>query len=110
MLLNSQEMNQISEEMIKPKNYPIGSSKGKLLANEEILVRIMEKVSHSNLSMKEQNGSFIAPITRGISNNLNILCLYFGYPEPTEYHHSLTQSLRELYDDVHVVLAKTRLS
>lgn len=109
MLLNSQEMNQISEEMIKPKNYPIGSSKGKLLPNEEILVRIMEKVSHSNLSMKEQNGSFIAPITRGISNNLNILCLYFGYPEPTEYHHSLTQSLRELYDDVHVVLAKNQI-
>lgn len=109
VLLNSQETNQASEEMIKPKNYPIGCIKGKLLPNEEILVRIIEKVSHSDLSMKEQNGSFIAPITRGISNDLNILCLYFGYPDPTEYHHSLTQSLRELYDDVHIVLVKNQI-
>lgn len=43
MLLNSQEMNQISEEMMQTKELPHSSSKGKLLPNEEILVRIMEK-------------------------------------------------------------------
>lgn len=96
-------------EMIKPKNYAIGTNRLSLLPNEEVLIKIMDRISQSSLSTKEQNGAFIAPITRGISKDLNILCLYFGYPDPKEYHYNLVQGLQGLYEEIHIILMKDQI-
>ncbi|KAL6450039.1 SSY5 SPS-sensor serine protease component SSY5 [Candida maltosa Xu316] len=111
MVLNPTELTN-NMEMIKPKNFAIGSNENQYsLPNEDVLMRIIDKISHNHNinSSKDQNGSFIAPITRGISSNLNILCLYFGYPDPQEYHYNLIQGLRELYDDIHIILTKNQI-
>ncbi|CAH6721220.1 SPS-sensor serine protease component Ssy5p [[Candida] jaroonii] len=95
--------------IIKPQNFAIGCNDRKSLPNEDVLINIMNKMASSSIKIKEQNGSFIAPIVRGISKNLNILCLYFGYPNPTDYHLKLTQTLHDLYDDIHVVVVKNHI-
>ncbi|KAK6453771.1 peptidase S64 [Scheffersomyces xylosifermentans] len=107
--LNSRNSGQIPPTIVKPQNFAVGNNQGVALPNEDVLVRIIEKMSTTSISIKEQNGSFIAPITRGISKDLNILCLYFGYPDPTDYHYKLTQSLHELYDDIHVIVSKNQI-
>ncbi|KAK6463434.1 peptidase S64 [Scheffersomyces coipomensis] len=107
--LNSNNSNQIPQTMIKPQNFSIGNNNGTSLPNEDILVRIIDKIAKTSISVKEQNGSFIAPITRGISKDLKILCLYFGYPEPSDYHHKLTRSLHDLYDDIHILVMKNKI-
>ena len=88
--------------MVKPQNYAIGIDPDKSLPNEDLIEKIMKKIASTSISVKEQNGSFIAPIARGISNDLNILCLYFGYPNPTDLHSKLIQSLHGLYDDIQI--------
>lgn len=97
------------QTIVKPRNFAIGNNDGRSLPNENILLRIIEKISTTSISVKEQNGSFIAPIARGINSNLNILCLYFGYPNPSDYHKKLVQSLHGLYDDIHIVLTKNQI-
>lgn len=93
----------------KPQNYAIGVNTGETLPNEEVLTNIMNKIANTSLPIKEQNGSFIAPITRGISKELNILCLYFGYPNPTDYHLQLIQRLHELYDEIHFISMQNKI-
>ncbi|KAI5957083.1 SSY5 [Candida jiufengensis] len=95
--------------VMKPQNFAIGSSPTKNFPNEDVIRRIMDKMSQTNLSINEQNGSFIAPIMRGVSSNLSILCLYFGYPDPQDIHYKLTQSIHDLYDDIHVLVMKNRI-
>ncbi|KAG2734036.1 hypothetical protein G9P44_003561 [Scheffersomyces stipitis] len=107
--LNSRSSSVAPATITKPQNFAVGNNKGLSLPNEDVLERIIEKISSTAISMKEQNGSFIAPITRGLSKDLNILCLYFGYPDPTDYHYKLTQTLHELYDDIHVVVIKNQI-
>ncbi|ODV80290.1 peptidase S64 [Suhomyces tanzawaensis NRRL Y-17324] len=97
------------QSIVKPQNFAIGINQGLSLPNEDVLTRIIEKISKTFVSLKEQNGSFIAPIARGISNDLHILCLYFGYPNPTDYHVKLTQSLHGLYDDIHIIVMKNQI-
>lgn len=97
-----------SSSMIKPYNFAVGAN-GDSLPNEDTLCRIMERITTTSISIREQNGSFIAPILRGVSKELNVLCLYFGYPNPTDYHLTLTKTLHELYDDIHVLVMKNRI-
>lgn len=109
--LNSRDKpaNNPMQNMVKPQNYAIGIDPDKSLPNEDLIEKIMKKIASTSISVKEQNGSFIAPIARGISNDLNILCLYFGYPNPTDLHSKLIQSLHGLYDDIHVVIMKNQI-
>lgn len=93
-------------ELIKPQNYAIGCNDKKPLPNEDVIINIINKMASSQAQIKEQNGSFIAPIVRGISKSMNILTLYFGYPNPSDYHLKLTQSVHDLYDDIHVIVVK----
>ena len=98
------------QNIVKPQNYAIGINPDKSLPNEDLIEKITaKKIASTSISVKEQNGSFIAPIARGISNDLNILCLYFGYPNPTDVHSKLIQNLHGLYDDIHVVIMKNRM-
>lgn len=96
-------------DISKPQNYSIGINTGKALPNQDVLTNIINKITNTNLSVKEQNGSFIAPITRGISKQLNILCLYFGHPNPTDYHMHLIQRLHDLYDDIHFISIRNQI-
>lgn len=94
------------DSMVKPMNYAIGVNDGLELPNQEAISRIIAKIANSPLAVKEQNGSFIAPIARGIDKDMNILCLYFGYPTLKENHMRIVASVQELYEDVHVMLAR----
>lgn len=98
-----------SHSLIKPQNFAIGINHGESLPNEGSLETIMNRIASTPITIKDQNGSFIAPIVRGISKDLNILCLYIGYPNPNEYHTNLTKSLHDLYDDIHVLVVKNRI-
>ena len=100
---------QTSLIMSKPQNFPIGVNRNVSLPNEDVLERIMEKMALTSIPIKEQNGSFIAPIARGVSKDLNILCLYFGYPNPNEYHLKLSQTFYDMYEDVHVMVVKNQM-
>lgn len=95
--------------IVKPQNYSIGCNNQQSLPNEDVLVNIINKMASSSVKIKEQNGSFIAPIVRGISKTMNILTLYFGYPNPTDYHLKLTQTLHDLYDDIHIIVVKNQI-
>ena len=95
--------------MLKPCNYAIGVNDGKSLKNEESLRNIMAKIANHGFSLNEQNGSFIAPIARGISKDMNVLCLYFGYRSIGEHHSRIAASIQEFYDDIHVIVAKNKI-
>lgn len=92
-----------------PQNMAIGCNDGKPYPNEAILARILDRISCSPMRINEQNGSFIAPILRGISKSMCVICLYFGYPNIEDRHVREIASIRDLFDDVHVVLAKNRI-
>lgn len=98
-----------TQKMMKPQNFAIGINPNQSLPNEQLLEKIMGRIASTSISVKEQNGSFIAPIARGISKELNVLCLYFGYPNPTDAHSKLVQNLQELYDDIHVMVVKNQI-
>lgn len=107
---HSRNVSQLAlDTMVKPMNYAIGVNDGLELPNQEAISRIISKVANSPLSVKEQNGSFIAPIARGIDKDMNVLCLYFGYPTLTEYHSRIVSSVQGIYDDVHVMLVRNQI-
>lgn len=95
--------------MVRPQNYAIGVNDGMDFPNQDAISRIIEKVANSAFSLKEQNGSFIAPIARGIGKDMNVLCLYFGYPNLAEHHTRIMDSIQELYEDVHVLIVKNQI-
>ncbi|SGZ54510.1 CIC11C00000004731 [Sungouiella intermedia] len=99
----------LPDTMAKPTNFAIGINDGLELPNQEAISRIIAKVANSPLSVKEQNGSFIAPIARGIDKDMNVLCLYFGYPTLTDHHSRIVSSVQDLFEDVHVLLAKNQI-
>lgn len=93
----------------KPQNYAVGINGTLRLPNESVVHSIMNKMVSSSVSIKEQNGSFIAPILRGLGTKMNVMCLYFAYPNPTEYHYKLAKSLYDLYDDIHIMVVKNKI-
>lgn len=95
--------------MLKPVNFAIGVNDGHDLANQDTIAKIIQKIASSLIGLNEQNGSFIAPIARGISKDMNVLCLYFGYPTVTDQHQRIVHSIQELYEDIHVIVAKNRI-
>lgn len=92
---------------IKPTNFAIDCNR---LPNQEKLANIIDKLSKSSsLLISPQNGSFVAPITRGISSSFKILCLYCGFPNPSDFHSKSIMNIAELYDDIHVILVKNQI-
>ncbi|KAI5962608.1 SSY5 [Candida pseudojiufengensis] len=106
---NNNKRQELENLVLKPQNFAIGSGDTKNFPNVDVLRRIMDKMSQTNISINEQNGSFIAPIMRGVSHNLSVLCLYFGYPDPQDIHYKLTQTIHDLYEDIHVLVMKNRI-
>lgn len=99
----------LPQEMQKPQNYAVGSHKEHVLPNTGHLQRVMDRVAGSSASILNQNGSFLAPVARGVSPELSVLCLYFGTPQPSEAHWNLVPAIHELYDDIHVVIAQNHI-
>lgn len=99
----------LQDDMRKPQNYSIGNNDGSSLPNVDLLARIMNRIVTSNAKIHDQNGSFIAPIARGVASDMVVLCLYFGSPAPSENHWRLVPAIHELYDDIHVVIAKNHI-
>ncbi|RKP32502.1 peptidase S64 [Metschnikowia bicuspidata] len=95
--------------ILKPQNFAIGINNGQKLAHQDAITRIIAKIAGSDVGLNEQNGSFIAPIARGISKDMNVLCLYFGYSTLTDNHQRIVNSIQELYEDIHVIVAKNRI-
>lgn len=95
--------------ILKPQNFAIGINNGQKLAHQDAITRIIAKIAGSDVGLSEQNGSFIAPITRGISKDMNVLCLYFGYSTLTDNHQRIVNSIQELYEDIHVIAAKNHI-
>lgn len=93
----------------KPSNYAIGCNGGKRMANEAAVERIMHKIAQSSVNVADQNGAFIAPIARGISEDMTVLCLYFGYPSITDQHLQIVSQVHEIYDDIHVIVGRNRI-
>ncbi|KAI5970691.1 SSY5 [Candida margitis] len=93
----------------KPRNFAVGADNMEDFPNEDVITRIIDKIAHTKISVQEQNGSFIAPIMRGVSTRLSILCLYFGYPDPQEMHYKFTQSIHDLYEDIHVMVMRNQI-
>lgn len=97
------------EYIQKPRNYAIGVNDGQELPHQDAVARIVFNMANSLAGLKEQNGSFIAPIARGIDKDMNVLCLYFGYPAFTADHKRAVSGLLELFDDVHFMANKNRI-
>ncbi|KAI5964430.1 SSY5 [Candida theae] len=95
--------------IVKPQNFAIGADGVGHFPNQDSIARIMDRIARTNTSVSEQNGSFIAPIMRGVSLRLSILCLYFGYPDPQDMHYKLTQSIHDVYEDIHVVVVRNQI-
>lgn len=95
--------------MAKPQLYAIGCNDGRALPNQAEIGRIVERMAGSSYVLKEQNGLFIAPVARGIGKDMNVLCLYFGQPSILVHHLRIFGSVTELYDDVHVLVAKNQI-
>lgn len=95
--------------ILKPHNFAIGINDGQTFAHQDTISRVIERISVSAAGLNEQNGAFIAPIARGISKDMNVLCLYLGYPTITENHQKIVHSIQELYEDIHVIVAKNRI-
>lgn len=108
-LKSSTRRSSFDQNIAKPQNFAIGVNNGKSLPHQDSIAQIIAKIAKSSSSIQEQNGSFIAPIVRGLSEDMNVLCLYFGYPNPSEYHHSIVSTIHLLYDDVHVIINKNRI-
>ncbi|CAK9437418.1 uncharacterized protein LODBEIA_P17960 [Lodderomyces beijingensis] len=99
-----------NDVLVKPRNFAVGERDNGKFPNEEAMSKIIDKMSQqTTISVKEQNGSFVAPIMRGVSDSLKILCLYFGYPDPQPMHQKLAGAIQELYDDIHIIIAKNRI-
>lgn len=112
---NSQKLNASMSDkggpyvLQKPQNYAVGINGSQRLPNENVVHSIMGKMASSSASVKEQNGSFIAPILRGLGTSMNVMCLYFAYPNPTEFHYKLAKSLHDLFDEIHIMVVKNKI-
>ncbi|KAG5420353.1 SSY5 [Candida metapsilosis] len=93
----------------KPQNFAVGANNMTDFPNQSVISRVVDKIAHTNITVSEQNGSFIAPIMRGTTLRLSVLCLYFGYPDPQDMHYKLTQSIHDLYEDVHVMVMRNQI-
>lgn len=94
--------------LIKPRNYAVGNLVS-LFPRQALLSRIVRRMATTPTNVKEQNGAFIAPISRGVSPEFRVLCLHFGYPLPLDYHRKQAQSIGNMYDDIHVVVTKNHI-
>lgn len=75
--------------------------------NKIQIERIIETISNSNSSIiSDQQGSFIAPIMRGLTKTSSVLSIMFGFPDPQSEHYDIIMALFQTFPDVHFFLKK----
>lgn len=75
--------------------------------NTEKIERIIDIISNSNSSIiSDQQGSFIAPIMRGLTKNSSVLSIMFGFPDPQSEHYEIINALFQTFPDVHFFVKK----
>ncbi|CCH45024.1 hypothetical protein BN7_4603 [Wickerhamomyces ciferrii] len=77
------------------------------LPNKFKIQQIMETISQSSSNIiSDQEGSFIAPIMRGLTPKTSILAIMFGFPDPQQDHYEIINALFQSFPDVHFFLKK----
>ncbi len=80
---------------------------GMIAPNKEKIERIIELISNSNSTLiSDQQGSFIAPIMRGLTKNSSVLSIMFGFPDPQTEHYDIINALFQTFPDVHFFVKK----
>ncbi|CAM9017997.1 unnamed protein product [Wickerhamomyces anomalus] len=80
---------------------------GMIAPNKEKIERIIELISNSNSTLiSDQQGSFIAPIMRGLTQNSSVLSIMFGFPDPQTEHYDIINALFQTFPDVHFFVKK----
>ncbi|KAK9461992.1 peptidase family S64-domain-containing protein [Lipomyces oligophaga] len=59
--------------------------------------------------MAVQDGAFIAPIARGLSESFAVVSVLFGMPTPTETDYDSVSSLWDVADDIHFFCQRNRI-
>lgn len=70
---------------------------------ENIIQQLLE--SDDNL-ISDQEGSFIAPVRRGLCTNGSILSIEFGIPNLKQEHYEMIKVLYSLFPDIHLFIIK----
>ncbi|CDR36596.1 CYFA0S01e02850g1_1 [Cyberlindnera fabianii] len=73
-----------------------------------IIDRIVQSASSSSLA--DQDGSFLAPILRGLSRQTAVLSVMFGFPEPQQEHYEIINALSQTFSDVHFFVSKNQIT
>lgn len=87
------------------KNFCI-DSKYKL-PNIDKIEKIIQQLLESNDSfISDQEGSFIAPVRRGLCSCGSILSIVFGVPNIKQEHYEMIKVLYSLFPDIHLYIIK----
>ncbi|KAK9472960.1 peptidase family S64-domain-containing protein [Dipodascopsis tothii] len=64
----------------------------------------------SSFTVSDQDGAFVAPISRGFSDLFSIYAVLFGIPEPTDAHIESVTSLWDISDQIHFFCQKNHIA
>lgn len=69
--------------------------------------QILDTIACSDSSViTDQEGSFLAPVARGISESLSIPTIVCGFPKPKPEHYEQVKQLCSMFNDIHFVVQK----
>lgn len=71
------------------------------------ITQILETIAHSDSSViSDQDGAFLAPVSRGLSQELSIPTIICGFPKPKSEHQEQINQLCSTFNDIHFVVQK----
>lgn len=87
------------------KNFCIDSKS--ILPNTDKLETIINELLNSDGDIiSDQEGSFIAPIKRGLCPRASILSIVFGIPNLQQEHYEMIKVMYSLFPDIHMYIIK----
>lgn len=82
---------------------PIQDNSASILKVEKIL----NKISNSSSTIiSDQEGSFIAPILRGLTKTTSIISIMFGIPDPQPEHYEIINIMYQTFPEIHFFIIK----
>ncbi|ODQ67849.1 peptidase S64, partial [Nadsonia fulvescens var. elongata DSM 6958] len=92
-----------------PRNFAFGSVAE--FDSQAVVLSIMDSIASAESSaITDQEGSFIAPVLRGLGPQFAVLTITFGFPEPSQDHYDVVTSLTKLMPDIHLYCQKNSIS
>lgn len=77
------------------------------LPNVDKIEAIIQGLLESDCNMiSDQNGAFIAPIRRGLSQETSIISVCFGIENVQQEHHEMIKILYSLFPDIHFYIVR----